>query len=150
MHRRNKKEKVMEAYKRLKEHHIGRTQPRVAILEYLMSHHTHPSVDTIYKDLSSANPKLSRTTVYNTVKLLSERGAVTLLSIDEHNICVDGETKPHAHLLCKQCGKIIDVPINKNLELKMIDGNLVQETHLYYRGICSECLEKDDDDETGK
>jgi len=43
---------------------------RVAVMEYLMTHHTHPTVDAIYAALSGTMPTLSRTTVYNTLKLL--------------------------------------------------------------------------------
>lgn len=131
----------MEAYKVLKAYNIGRTQPRVAIMDYLMRHHTHPCVDTIYNALREECAGLSRTTVYNTVKLLAERGAVTLLSIDERNICVDANITPHAHLQCKKCGKIVDLPLGRLEERTIIEGNLVQETHLYYKGICKDCLD---------
>ena len=41
---------------------------RIAIMEYLMEHRTHPSADEIYTALSPSMPTLSKTTVYNTLK----------------------------------------------------------------------------------
>lgn len=88
-------------------------------------------------------PTLSRTTVYNTLRLLSEHNAARMITIDEHRVCYDGNTTPHVHFYCKKCGHVTDffdepAPIvGKNM---MIDGNAVDEMQLYYKGICSCCL----------
>ena len=88
---------------------------------------------------------LSRTTVYNTLRMLSEKQAAQMITIDDHRICYDGNTTPHVHFFCNSCGKVIDFfdesapqvekPIN-------IGGNIVTEKQLYYKGICKECLAK--------
>jgi hypothetical protein len=49
------------------------------ILEYLRSVCTHPTVDEVYVKLHPGLPTLSRTTVYNTLKLLAEKGIDTVL-----------------------------------------------------------------------
>ena len=98
----------MDVIKRLQNHNIKPSVQRIAIMSYLMEHRTHPSVDEIYTALAPSIPTLSKTTVYNTLKLLSEQGAAQTLTIDERNTCYDAETSPHAHFLCKQCGKIYD------------------------------------------
>ncbi len=143
--------RTAEAHKAAATDHLRRfgvnvTRPRVAIMEYLMTHRTHPSVDTIFADLADEMPGLSRTTVYNTVNKLAQHGAVTLLSIDDHNINVDGNTFPHAHLHCTSCGRIIDIPLQGISPLQAshpfsMEGHLVQEVHQYYRGVCRECQE---------
>ena len=56
---------------------------RIAIMKYLFEHRTHPTVDDIFHDLHDAIPTLSKTTVYNTLKLFSEKGAILSLTIDE-------------------------------------------------------------------
>ena len=40
---------------------------RMKILDYLLKMKNHPTVDTIYKDISGDIPTLSKTTVYNTL-----------------------------------------------------------------------------------
>ena len=102
----------MDVIKRLQNHNIKPSVQRIAIMSYLMEHRTHPSVDEIYTALAPSIPTLSKTTVYNTLKLLSEQGAAQTLTIDERNTCYDAETSPHAHFLCKQCGKIYDMLAN--------------------------------------
>ena len=42
---------------------------RLKILEYLMNHRTHPTVERIPKEPSKEIPTLSKTTIYNTLKL---------------------------------------------------------------------------------
>ena len=84
---------------------------RIAIMEYLMTHRTHPTVDEIYTALSPSMPTLSKTTVYNTLRLLAEHGAVLELDMDSRNTRFDGDVTPHAHFYCKSCGRIEDLPL---------------------------------------
>ena len=68
------------------------------------------------------------------------------LTIDERNTCYDADTSPHAHFLCKRCGKIYDLPhgeTKKKVETWEMNGHDVQEIHFYYKGICKDCKQKD-------
>ena len=87
----------MDVVKRLQNHNIKPSVQRIAIMNYLIEHRTHPTVDEIYTALSPSIPTLSKTTVYNTLKLLSEQGAAQTLTIDERNTCYDADTSPHGH-----------------------------------------------------
>ena len=49
---------------------------RIAIVEYLMENRIHPTADDIYHALCIQVPTLSKTTVYNTMRLFAEQGAV--------------------------------------------------------------------------
>ncbi len=117
---------------------------RIAIMGYLMEHRTHPTVEEIYSALSPAMPTLSKTTVYNTLKLLSDAGAIQTLTIDERNTCYDALTLPHSHFLCKRCGNIYDLmndqSAKQSIDMNM-DGHTLQEIHYYYKGICRECAD---------
>ena len=136
----------MDVVKRLQNHNIKPSVQRIAIMTYLMEHRTHPTVDEIYTALAPSIPTLSKTTVYNTLKLLSEQGAAQTLTIDERNTCYDADTTPHAHFLCKRCGKIYDLMCNNNIKKVVdmdMDGHDVQEIHYYYKGICKHCIEEE-------
>ncbi|WP_288179916.1 Fur family transcriptional regulator [Bacteroides sp. CAG:633] len=130
---------------RLQVHNIKPSVQRIAIMKYLMEHCTHPTVDEIYTALSPEIPTLSKTTVYNTLKLLSEQGAALTLTIDERNTCYDADTAPHAHFLCKRCGKIYDLGTqiaNQPTEEMNVEGHSVHEMHYYFKGICKHCIEE--------
>ena len=80
----------------LTEHGVKPSVQRLAVMDYLMEHHTHPTVEEIYSALLPNMPTLSKTTVYNTLKLLTEQGAAIQLTIDERNVCFDADTSAHA------------------------------------------------------
>ncbi len=135
-----------DAYQRLVAREVKPSVQRLAIMHYLMNHYTHPTVDQVYHGLCKKIPTLSRTTVYNTLRLLSERGAAQMITIDDHHVCYDGNTTPHVHFFCRQCGKVIDLfneQAPESMEPQTIDGHLVETRQLYYKGICSECQQKE-------
>jgi Fe2+ or Zn2+ uptake regulation protein len=113
---------------------------RIAVMDFLIKNPIHPTIDEIYNELSKTMPTLSKTTVYNTVKTLSENKAIQTIFIDDKNKRYDADTNNHVHFMCNNCGEIIDLPI-KSLEIKTEgDENLtVTEYHFYYRGYCSKC-----------
>ena len=135
-----------EAYTRLIEKGIRPSQQRLAIMDYLISHPIHPTVDDVYHGLNKKMPTLSRTTVYNTLRMLSEMHAAQMITIDDHRVCYDGNIKGHVHFFCKKCGKVIDLMDEQAPQLTSelyIDGNIIQEEQLYYKGICAECAQKE-------
>ena len=116
---------------------------RIAIMDYLMTHRTHPAIDEIYLALCEEIPTLSKTTVYNTLKLFVEHGAAQMLTIDERNTCYDADIQLHAHFLCKKCGKIFDLPASiEQTKVSVMDeeGFKVEEIHQYFKGYCPSCL----------
>ena len=123
-------------------HHIKPSVQRMAIMDYLMDHCTHPTVEEIYSALSPTMPTLSKTTVYNTLKLLTDQGAIRMLSIDERFTCYDARTEPHAHFLCRKCGQVYDLPLPTGpgkAEATDGEGHNVEEIHYYYKGVCKQC-----------
>lgn len=112
---------------------------RIAVLKYLMEHKTHPTVDEIFEALNPTIPTLSRTTVYNTLKLLTRQNAVLMLTIDENSTRYDADTSDHSHFICAECGKVYDFESPKIGELKLDNNFHVSTRHLYVKGICSNC-----------
>ncbi len=117
---------------------------RVAIMEYLMEHRTHPTVEEIYKSLYEKMPMLSKTTVYNTLRTFAERKAILWLNIDDRQVHADGDTSKHIHFQCTKCGEIYDIPTadvpgSESLYINEIGDLTVNETHIYYKGICKKC-----------
>lgn len=116
------------------------THHRLVVLKYLMEKKNHPSVETIYKELVEEIPTLSKTTVYNTLKLLSDKNVISALSINTSEIIYDYIAKPHAHFQCIECEKVIDIDIPEQLfEHSNVDGHMILDTQINYKGKCSEC-----------
>ncbi len=118
---------------------------RMAVMEYLMTHKTHPTADEIYSALAPAMPTLSRTTVYNTLSILAACGAIQALDIDGGRMHYDGDTSPHAHFLCTQCGVIHDIfpsPDDWQRALAAAPpprGASLASVQISLKGLCPKC-----------
>lgn len=55
---------------------------RLSVLEYLTGTTCHPSADRIYEDVHAMQPTLSRSTIYNTVKLFLDKGVIETVAGD--------------------------------------------------------------------
>ena len=129
-----------EVGNRLLEFGIKPSLQRIAIMEYLMEHWTHPTADVIFSDLYPSIPTLSKTTVYNTLKLLEEQGAIQAIHIDEKNLRYDADISLHAHFKCKQCGAIHDLPLKEgSLEISDSEDFILTEYQVYCKGYCKQC-----------
>lgn len=127
-------------------HNIHPSLQRLAIMNYLMCNHTHPTADEIFTALTSEMPTLSKTTIYNTLKLFSEKGAIQVVTIDEKNAHFDGNPEIHPHFYCRKCGKIYDIALQKGDVLEKqfacnpnLKGFSVEQTQIYHSGICPTC-----------
>ncbi len=135
---------VSEVKTYLECHGIKPSAQRIAIMHYLMLNRIHPSVDTIYSALVNDIPTLSRTTVYNTLWLFVEQGAVSSLNIDRHNVRFDYSEYPHAHFFCHECSEIFDIPLQRSQVVKSVNNKAlhIEQMDVYYRGVCSDCMAK--------
>ena len=135
---------INNAHEYLLKFDIKPSVQRIAIMNFLLHNRIHPSVEDIYNALCVSIPTLSKTTVYNTLKLFAEQGALLALVIDEKNVRFDIDTSNHAHFQCVECCKVFDVPVENigYMKPEEIKGFAVTEVHLYYKGYCRDCLQK--------
>ena len=139
----NKKEINESGQERLMRYGIRPSVQRLAIMNYLMENRIHRTVDQIFSDLYPTMPTLSKTTVYNTLKLLVDSGAALMLTKKEKNTRFDAEIKPHTHFMCNQCNSVTDLNINPPiLKGNYIDDCEILNSELYVYGYCPECKKK--------
>lgn len=120
---------------------ISPSQRRVFILKYLSENREHQNADEIYKYISKIYPKLSKTTVYNTLQLFVKRGILNPLIIDGIETRFDIQTFPHAHFKCNKCNKIYDVFLDeKFFNFDNINENFkIEEVNIILKGLCDKC-----------
>ncbi len=105
----------------------------------------------IYALVAKVNPKIGYTTVYRTLKLLTRLGLATQRKF------ADGETRyertsegsHHDHLICLDCGKIIEF---EDQTLETLQNRIARRHHFkpfHHRmelyGLCSGCYSKKGD-----
>ena len=122
-------------------HNIKPSLIRVMIYDFLSGNRTHPTVDEIYTSLHEKAPTLSKTTVYNTLKLFCKAGITKMITIEEQQARFDGCTDTHGHFLCSECGKVFDF----DTDIPSLGGleDFEIATHdVYCSGVCKNCLKK--------
>ena len=129
------------AYQKLLDCGIRPSLQRIEIMRYLLTHPTHPTIDEIFMELKKRIPTVSRTTIYNTLRMFSEKGGALMITIDEHHVCYDGTTTPHAHFSCKVCGRVFDMQ-PPTPQSTAIEGFSIDDAQLYYKGVCADCQRK--------
>lgn len=118
---------------------IRPTLQRLAVIEYLAACHSHPSADETHTALSVAYPTLSRTTVFNTLRLFVEKGLAHEVDISADVIRYDFALQtPHAHFQCTRCLRIFDIPFDLAAIAKP-EGFVCDNVNLYFKGICPRC-----------
>ena len=119
---------------------IKPSYPRIKILEYLINNRTHPTVDEIYLALVEEIPTLSKTTVYNTLKLFLDHELIRSISIENNESRYDVAIHTHGHFKCESCENIYDFDMNADALLTGdLHGFTIYEKNIYFKGICKKC-----------
>ena len=127
----------------LKENEIIPSYTRIKIYNYLNKGMVHPTVDEIFMDLSDIFPTLSKTTVYNTLKLFVDKKLVRAVNLHDNKMRYEMVRTQHAHLRCDSCSEIYDIPIDISIHLpEELKGTTIDQQHLLLTGTCSNCLNK--------
>jgi Fur family peroxide stress response transcriptional regulator len=119
------------------------TLQRRAIIEALLQDTYHPTADQIYGAIRVRVPGLSRTTVYRALETLVRLGLARKVCHPGAAARYDAKTQRHHHLVCLQCGKMVDL---EDASLDTIPlpapgylGFDIADYSIQFRGICRDC-----------
>lgn len=120
------------------------TPQRLAVFRVLACSEDHPSVEQIHDRVKQQLPTTSLATVYDIVELLEEMGEVLPLSFADGANHYDGRRPyPHPHLICVQCGTIVDLDVPAVDQLPQVvelrTGYRVCRHRLDFFGVCPHC-----------
>lgn len=120
------------------------TEQRRLICEYLAATRSHPTPYQVYSDLSQVHPEISRATVYNTLNVLQELGAIVEIGIGAGHTHYDTDTRPHINLICLRCHSVTDYdgPVSLEdvgAEVGAVDGFLPVMLRVDVFGFCEAC-----------
>ena len=123
------------------------TPQRQAVLEILTTSDTHPTVDQIYERVRMDFPMTSRATVYKTISLAKEMGAVMELEFSKGSNRYDGKRPyPHTHVICMKCKQVMDAD---DLDITALKQEIIRNTgyridnhRIDFFGVCPNCQKK--------
>lgn len=133
---------IDELTAKLLEKNIKPSVQRIKILEYLIEHRCHPTVDQIFTEVHKEIPTLSKATVYNTLHQFVNANMLRVITIEENETRYEIDLRDHGHFHCKECGLVydFDIDIEALVPDDELDGYEVTEKNVYYYGICPRCL----------
>ncbi|MCX8010513.1 MAG: transcriptional repressor [Ignavibacteria bacterium] len=102
------------------------TPERFEILNYALSQKNHFSADELFLIMKNDGSNISRATVYNTLELLNESGLLSkqkFLGKESRYERING-VLDHNHLICLNCGKIIEF---KSSEIQNIESEICEK-----------------------
>jgi Fur family ferric uptake transcriptional regulator len=124
---------------------LKRTAQRDLILDVFLRTEKHLSSEDLYRLVQAEDPSIGQTTVYRTLKLLTEAGLAREVRFGdgrthyEHNY----KHQHHDHMICMECGEIIEF---YSAELEAIQDAMaakhrfeVKQHLLRILGICANC-----------
>lgn len=137
---------LKDALDMLKKSSVRITPQRHAILEYLIDSMSHPTADDIYKALEGKFPNMSVATVYNNLRVFREVGLVKELTYGDSSSRFDFTTSDHYHIICVNCGKIVDFHYPGLDEVEQlashVTGFKVFQHRMEVYGECPSCMAK--------
>jgi Fur family transcriptional regulator, iron response regulator len=101
-----------EVMQRLAEHGVLPTAQRVEVAMLLFARPQHLSADQIIAGLRASGSRVSKATVYNTLKLFCERGLTRTVEIDPARQFYDSSIERHHHFFNADTGELTDIPVD--------------------------------------
>ena len=131
--------------KHVQKYGLRRTAQRDLILEVFLHTSEHLSSEDLYDLVKKEDPTVGQTTVYRTLKLLSEAGLAREVRFG------DGRThyehhynrEHHDHMICTECGKVVEF-YSEELEAMQDEiaakYNFILTQHsMRLLGLCENC-----------
>lgn len=127
------------------------TNQRREILRVVAENHNdHLSCEDVFNIVSKENPELGIATVYRTLQLFEKLNIVYKLNFDDglsrYELNFGTESHHHHHLICLECGKVIEVKMDllESLENEIEkEGNFkIVDHNVKFYGYCNNCRTK--------
>jgi Fur family ferric uptake transcriptional regulator len=133
---------------RISEKGLKATKPREEILNIFLNSPGHKSLAQIYAQVAKINPKIGYTTVYRTLKLLTRLGLAAQRKFGDGETRYEpaSEGRHHDHLICLNCGKIIEFEDQtlETLQNRIAQRHRFKTSHhrMELYGRCEDCNRK--------
>lgn len=125
--------------------HLRLTTHRQTVLSIIQSSTDHPTARQIFERVIRVSPQISQATVYNTLSFLVNKGLIQRFNLGSDLDRYEATTERHDHVVCKSCGKIVDVNMNsafKTFKIPVPAGFWIDNLTITVTGLCQKCKTK--------
>lgn len=131
----------------LRQRRIKLTPQRYLICSLLEGAKDHPTAEALHEEARKVMPTMSLKTVYATLHELAALGAIRPLNLGSGGMRFDPNSSPHAHLVCRKCGAISDVPLDNpsfQIPQNLEQGFAIEGYEVILRGLCPSCRSEEE------
>lgn len=122
------------------------SKQRDLILNYMKQINGHVTAEQIFQDLNTGDTKISLATVYRNLNILCDMHEIKKIAHPIDGYQYDKTCKPHYHLHCIKCDRILDLDLpykeDYNKEMSELTGLPITTHDMMVEGICKDCLKK--------
>jgi Fe2+ or Zn2+ uptake regulation protein len=118
------------------------TRQRVAIIDALATAGGHRTADEVAAALRGGGTSMPRASLYHALGTMAEAGVVLVADAGPGAVRYEVATEPHHHLVCRACGRIVDVPCVRGSRPCLdadLPGARIDEAQVVFRGLCPTC-----------
>lgn len=122
------------------------TIQRRAVFEAILDREDHPTAEQVYRAVRQDLPQISRMTVHRILGTFASLGLVAKACHPGSAARFDPKIRQHHHLVCLDCGAILDVEDRRlnNIPRPHVDPGqfIIRDYHVEFRGRCAGCQQK--------
>jgi Fur family ferric uptake transcriptional regulator len=123
------------------------TPQREMIIEAIAHQGNHVNADELFALIQERTHAVNIATVYRTLELLVEQGLASRIDLGEGRVIyATYQHGPHIHLVCRQCGQVLDADQEMlsafNQQLQSNYQFAADLQHISVLGLCSDCQTK--------
>jgi Fe2+ or Zn2+ uptake regulation protein len=129
--------------RRLREHGLRATEPRMEVLAALEDLGGHRSADEVRDRLAGGQRDRPRSSVYNVLASLAEAGLAMTADAGPGAVLYEAGRAWHHHFVCRSCHRVFDVECLVGARPCLTAGTSagrVEEAQVIFRGVCAACL----------
>lgn len=122
------------------------TTQRRAVFEAIVDRQDHPTVEQVYRAVRGKLPQISRMTVHRVLGTFVSLGLVAKTCHPGSSARFDPKVYQHHHLVCLDCGRMIDVEDRRlnNIPWPKVSPRQfeIEDCDVHFRGRCARCRQK--------
>lgn len=125
---------------------IRKTKQRQVLEKMLVDQKVHYTPQDLLKKIkASFDTTISQATLYRTLADMETNGEIQSITLSDGCTIYDGNTMPHAHFYCMQCGTLMDIdslPKEYLDKIRSSYGVTISKVDVVINGYCEQCAKE--------